>query len=376
MKKRIIILGCTGSIGTTAVEIVRELPQHFEISGISAHKNEEILLRLAREFSITHTALTDNVSAPHECIRYTGVQGLCRMIREVDADMVLNGISGASGLAYSIEALRSGKDLALANKESAVLAGKLLFDLAGERGCSIVPVDSEHSAILQLLRHRPIETVERVVLTASGGPFRTLPTEQFTSITLEQALRHPTWDMGPKITIDSSTLANKGLEVIETSHFFGFPPDAISVMIHPQSLVHSLIETREGSLYGQMSQTSMKLPILNALSYPEIIKYTCEPFTLVGKTLTFEQPDYQRFPMLSYAFDALRCGPASPIVYNAANEVAVEGFLNGTIHFTEISHVVHEVLSREWDQKIDSFDAVYETDRRARSIAETLQRSL
>lgn len=366
MKKKLIILGCTGSIGTTAIELIRKMPDRFQIVGLSAHNNHAKLLELASEFQAAHTALT---GSPECGADYCAEEGLVQMIRDIDADMVVHGITGASGLRYSVEALMHGKDLALANKESIVMAGELLFQLAETYGRVIVPVDSEHSAIFQLLRHRPRSIIRSVLLTASGGPFRNLNQDAFSRITPEEALNHPTWDMGKKISIDSATLANKGLEIIETAKLFSLDPDQISVVIHPQSIVHSMIETSEGSLYGQMSAPSMKLPILNAISYPEIIGTCYEPFSLAGKTLTFEEPDMIRFPMVPLAFEALKQGAAYPIAYNAANEAAVSAFLEGRISFPDISRLTEMVLQDSWDTGIDSFDAVYEADRLARTAA-------
>ncbi len=368
MKKRLIILGCTGSIGTTAVQLIRQLPDLFEIVGLSAHNDSGKLAEIALEFGVTNTALTGSTDITCDA-KYFGQEGLSLMLKETEAEMVLHGISGAAGLQYSIEALKQGKDIALANKESVVMAGRILFDLARSLGREIIPVDSEHSAIYQLLRYRPKDIIRKVILTASGGPFRTLSAECFSAITVEEALQHPTWVMGPKITIDSATLANKGLEIIETSRFFSLEPSRISVVIHPQSIVHSMVETIEGSLYAQMSRPSMKLPILNAISYPEIIGSCYEPFSLAGKTLTFDTPDYERFPMLEYAFESLNSGDALPIVYNAANEVAVEAFLEKRVSFTEIPRLVYEVLNLDWGNRIDSFEAVYETDMQARRAA-------
>jgi len=375
MKKRIIILGCTGSIGTTAAEIVRELPDVFEIAGLSAQKNARGLLRIACEFSVEETALTGS-EKQLTGIKYHGSSGLLEMIRNVDADMVLNGITGSSGLQYSIAALESGKDVALANKESVIMAGGLLFSLARKKGKTIVPVDSEHSAVFQLMRHRPAETLSRIILTASGGPFLKLPQKDFASVTPLMAVRHPTWQMGEKISIDSATLANKGLEIIETQQFFNVKPEQISVIIHPQSLVHSMIETKEGSLYAQISQTSMKLPILNALSYPKIVDYQFEQFSLVGKTLTFHEPDFSKFPMLKYAFEVIQRDAAYPIVYNAANEIAVEAYLQKDMLFTDIPKVVYDVISMDWLHRIDSFEAVYEIDAKARKAGWEKVRSL
>ncbi len=372
MKKRLIILGCTGSIGTTALSIISEHPELFEVVGLSAHRNVDNLFKVAASYPEAVTALT---GAEHPDADYCGQSGLIDMIKETDADMVLHGITGASGLNYSIASLKHGKDLALANKESVVMAGSLLFDLARHHGRTIVPVDSEHSAIFQLMDHTPRRIISKVILTASGGPFRNVPEHRFSQITPEEALHHPTWKMGPKITIDSATLANKGLEVIETSHFFRMNSRDISVVVHPQSLVHSLIETREGSLYAQISATSMKIPILNALTYPDVVDSCIAPFTLAGKSLTFEEPDYKRFPMLSYAFTCLEGSSALPIVYNAVNEQAVGAFLNRFITFTDISRLVGDALTKQWPGRVSSFDEVLEIDRAARSAAdEAIQR--
>lgn len=368
MKKRVIILGCTGSIGTSALEVVRSFPDAFTVAGLSAHGNTEELLKLSREFSVENIALTA-ADAPHPEIPYLGPSGLIRLLEEVDADMVVHGISGSDGLPYSVAALSHGKDLALANKETVVTAGRLIFDLASRRGRTIIPVDSEHSALFFLLHSRDPKTVSQVILTASGGPFLGMDAQAFAHVTPQEALKHPTWNMGRKITIDSSTLANKGLEVIEAGYLFSMQPQQIKVLIHPESLVHSLVETREGSLYAQIGITDMKVPVLNALSFPEVFPACFTPFTLAGKKLTFEEPDCSRFPMLAYAYEALEKKGSYPTAYNAANEVAVEAFLQERISFPGIPELTSRVLQADWSISPQDFREVEETGRRASELA-------
>ncbi len=368
MKKRIIILGSTGSIGASTLDVVRAYPDAFSVVGLSSHNSAEKLLQLSDEFSVNSLALT-SPEAEHPDVPYRGHEGLIRMLQEVDAEMVVHGISGADGLAFSVASLAHGKDLALANKETVVTAGRLIFDLAEQHGRVIIPVDSEHSALFQLLRHRPRRTVSQVILTASGGPFLRMDADSFRHITPADALRHPTWSMGPKITIDSATLANKGLEVIEAGMFFSLKPDQIKVLIHPESLVHSLVETREGSLYAQVSNTDMKIPLLNAMSYPDIMEACFTPFTLSGKKLTFEEPDCTRFPMLSYAYEALARGGSYMIAYNAVNETAVDAFLDGRIPFIGIAELTSRMLAKDWSKAPADFQEVYDISRRVGELA-------
>ena len=267
--KKIIVLGCTGSIGVSTMEILEQFPEDFSVVALSAHSSVDALLDLKKRYPRTRLVLTGSKVTP-EGIDYAGTEGLVRMLEETDADMVVNGISGAAGLLPSVKSLETGKDLALANKETVVTGGDLIFELSRKHGRTILPVDSEHSALFHLLEGRDPDSVSELILTASGGPFADMPWEDQKKVTPAQALKHPNWDMGAKITIDSATLANKGLEVIEAWKLFHLPLDRISVLVHRQSLVHSLIRTKDNALYGQFSAPDMKLPIQNALFYPEL----------------------------------------------------------------------------------------------------------
>ena len=361
MKKRIILLGATGSIGKNSLEVIRQLPDEFEIVGITAHSNRSALEQIAAEFKVPNTALSGHDR--------NGYDAILDLIRDTDADIVINGISGAAGLMPSVVSLESGKDLALANKETVVIAGHLISDLAGRMDCRIQPVDSEHAAIFQLTRFRPENHLTHILLTSSGGPFRTATLEQMEHATIEDALKHPTWAMGSKISIDSATLANKGLEVIETVHLFGVQPEQIEVLIHPQSYVHSLIRTTDGSQYAQISKPDMKVPIMNALLYPEIGNHLFNSFSLKGAVLEFFDPDLERFPMLCYAYDVLALGGSYSIAYNGANEMAVEAFIQKRIPFMGIPAMVHEVLQHDWSMTPETFSHVLAVDADVRRLS-------
>jgi len=375
MKKRILLLGCTGSIGASTLAVAARYPERCEIVGVSAHSNAAALLAVRDRWPAALTALSGSQGREtqiRDAVTFTGTDGLLEMIRTADADLVVNGIAGAPGLAPSLAAVESGKHLILANKETAVMAGRLIFDLAARKGVDLLPVDSELSAILQLIRHRPAATVASLILTASGGPFRTLPAEKLAEVTVEQALRHPTWSMGSKISIDSATLANKGLEVIETHMFFQTPPERIQVLVHPQSIIHSMITTTDGCIYAQLSAPDMKIPIANALFYPEIAEEQIVPFDPAGAVLSFEQPDLVRFPMLAYAYETVRRGGAYMIAYNAANETAVEEFVRSRISFTGIAELTDRVLQSDWSHTPESCDEVFAADAAARSCSREL----
>ena len=330
MKKRIIVLGCTGSIGQSTLELAREFPDLFEVVGLQANSNEAKLLELGKEFTCTQLCLTGkNIGAEvlNSRIIYYGKNSVRNMIKYTEADIVVNGISGAAGLLPSVAALESGKDLALANKETMVLAGKIINKIAKENNVKIIPVDSEHSAIFSLIEKCGIDNIDNITITASGGAFKNLSKEELENVTVEDALNHPTWNMGPKITIDSASLANKGLEVIEAYQLFGISAENINVVIHPQSLVHSFVQTKDGALYAQISKPDMKHPILNALTYPEIIENSLEKIDFSKAfQMEFLPPRYDDFPMLKLAYTALNNGKSYPIVYNAVNEIAVGAF--------------------------------------------------
>ncbi|MGM0431219.1 MAG: 1-deoxy-D-xylulose-5-phosphate reductoisomerase [Spirochaetota bacterium] len=365
MKKKVIILGATGSIGNSTIECIRSQKDIFQIVGLTSHSSATALRLLADEFDVKQTVLSC-CSDDENHFAYYGSSGILQMLQDTEADIVVNGITGASGLMPSVYALETDKDLALANKETAVIAGNLISDLAVKNNRTILPVDSEHAAIFQLTRFRPTSYIKKIILTSSGGPFRNADYKTLLRATPEQALQHPTWSMGSKISIDSATLANKGLEVIETVSLFDTSWEHIDVLIHPQSYVHSLIKTHDGSLYAQISEPDMKVPIINALLYPDITKKTFTELDLVDKTLTFSNPDMGRFPMLQYSYQVLKSGGAYAIAYNASNEIAVEHFLHRGIGFMDIPRVVNNILQLDWSQRPGSFEEVLLIDREVR----------
>jgi 1-deoxy-D-xylulose-5-phosphate reductoisomerase len=370
MKKRVAVLGATGSIGKSTLDVLRHKRDCFEPVLFSAHKNHHELLNLKQEFPGVLTALVCDNPIPPE-IDFTGRDGLLNAIASVKADITVNGITGAAGLEPSVASIMAGSDLALANKESVVMAGDLIFSLAREKNTHIIPVDSEHTAILKLLEAHGRENVSEIILTASGGPFRNYSMEKLAAVTPEEALSHPTRNMGPKITVDSATLANKGLEVIEAAFYFGFPPEKIKVIIHPQSIVHSMVRLNNGAVYAQMSKPDMRLVIHDALTWPET---AYSPFGFLdfdSLNLSFEKPDPERFPMLALAYEALRGTPILPIVYNAANEAAVQVFLEGKIKFLEIPGIVGYVINQGifGEKTTETVENILDWDRKARALA-------
>lgn len=357
--KRILLLGSTGSIGTNTINIVRNMSSDFTICGLQAHSNKDKVEKLAKEFNCPYLITGNGVSE----------KDYVDLIENSNPDIVVNGVAGAAGLLPSKVTLEKKIPLALANKETIVMAGSLIKKLAKENDTKIIPVDSEHSAIFNLVEKIGKENISKVVITASGGPFRTLSKEELNTVTVEQALNHPTWNMGKKITIDSASLANKGLEVIEAAYLFDVTADQIEVVVHPQSLIHSLVRTNDGMLYAQISDPDMKHPIYGALTWPENKSTYLEPFDLFDNTMTFYKPRLNDFPLLSYAFECVRKGNGYTIAFNASNEVAVDAFLNKKISFTAISRIVRSVLDYEWPSQINSFEEVFENDRKARSLA-------
>ena len=373
MKKRIIVLGCTGSIGKSTLELVREFPDLFEVVGLQAHLNEKQLLDLGKEFSCTQLCLTGkNIGADvlNSRIIYYGKSSVNNLIKYTEADIVVNGISGAEGLIPSVTTLKTGKNLALANKETMVLAGSIVKKIAQENNVKILPVDSEHSAIFSLIEKCGIENIDNITITASGGAFKNLSKDELENVTLEQALTHPTWNMGPKITIDSATLANKGLEVIEANQLFGLPSEKINVVIHPQSLIHSFVQTKDGALYAQISKPDMRHPILTALTYPDIIENSLEKIDFTKAfQMEFLPPRFEDFPMLNLAYDALNKGGSYSIVYNAVNEIAVAAFRNKQIKFTDIAKTVAKVMALDWSKTCTEIEEVVQIDYEARNKA-------
>ncbi len=357
--KKVLVLGCTGSIGTSAISIIREFPSLFKLCAITAHNNKKALTQLQSEFGCK-ALLTSQTN----CLE--------TFIHESGADICVNGISGSAGLLPSMFCVNKGIDLALANKETIVMASHIVQNIANKMNCRIIPVDSEHSAIFSLIEKYGRENIEKIIITASGGPFRGFTMDELQSVTLEQALKHPTWSMGEKITIDSATLANKGLEVIEACRMFDISPDKIEVTIHPQSLVHSLIRTKDGDVYAQISKPDMRRPILSALTYPRMQENSIDTLDFSKNLdMSFSPPNTKLFPMLELAFKSQKKGGAYTIAYNAANEVAVSLFLEQKISFLDIPKLTAMVLSENWHYEICTIDDVFYHDDRARKI--TLQ---
>ncbi len=378
MTQRLALLGATGSIGASTVEVVRHHPDRLSIATLGAlGRNPEELLALAREFRPLLLAVVDPAVArdlrpalPPGVELASGPEALLAAATHPEVDKVVAAIVGAAGLPPVAAALGAGKAVALANKESLVVAGRLLTDLARRTGAEIVPIDSEHVALHQALRCGTREEVRRLVLTASGGPFLGRDPATFATIRREEALRHPTWSMGAKISIDSSTLINKGLELIEASHLFGIAPEAIDVVIHPRSLVHSLVEFRDGSWLAQLSVNDMIFPIQYALAYPERWANEFPRLALAELgTLEFLPLDNRRFPAVELARAALAAGESAPAVLNAANEVAVHAFLDGKIGYPDILAVIQEVLAAHRAEALSDLDAALEWDRWGRQLA-------
>ena len=378
-KRRVVLLGSTGSIGTSTLKVARELPERIEIVGLAAGSNVATLAAQARETGCRHVAIHDPSKAdelramlPKDVTIHTGNDGLGELAALREADIVLVAIVGTAGLHPGLAALEAGKDLAIASKEILVMAGEIITAAAARKGVKLLPVDSEHNAIFQCLDgHRGgTDEVSRLVLTASGGPFRNLPAGQLAHVTPEQALNHPTWDMGPKITIDSATLFNKGLEMIEARWLFGIGMEKIDVVIHPQSIVHSMVEFIDGSVLAQLSRTDMCFPIQYALTWPERVKGGMQPldFPALAK-LEFEAPRDGDFPALSLARKAGLTGGTLPAVFNAANEVAVEDFRAGRIAFPGIWKCVAAVMDAHEVKPSSSLDAVVAADQWARDAA-------
>ena len=378
MARRVLILGSTGSIGTQALEIV-EHASEVVVVGLSVESSWERLVEQARAHGVGRVALADAAAGARAAEALpdgevlTGAEGLVRLIVESDADLVLNALVGAAGLGPTVAALGEGVDLALANKESLVVGGELVRQLAEATGANIIPVDSEHSALAQLIAGEAAGTVERLVLTASGGPFRGRSRTELEDVTVEQALAHPTWDMGGKITIDSATLMNKGLELIEAHHLFGMPYDRIDVVVHPQSIVHSLIHLCDGATLAHLGYPDMRVPIAYALHFPERVDVPVRTLDLVELgALTFEAVDLDAFPCLRLARAAGEAGGTAPCVLNAANEVAVHAFLDGRLPFPGIGEVIERALERLEAGRVHSFDSLYTADRDARTLAAEL----
>jgi 1-deoxy-D-xylulose-5-phosphate reductoisomerase len=381
-RKRVLVLGSTGSIGVQALDVCSR-EDELEVIGLSAERSWEELVAQARTHGVTRIALADENAAARAAEAWTdgqvlgGAEGLVRLVVESGADLVLNALVGSAGLGPTVATLGEGIDLALANKESLVVGGELVGALAEATGAQIIPVDSEHTALHQLIAGQPPGAVERMTITASGGPFRGRTRAELAQVTVEQALDHPTWAMGGKITIDSATLMNKGLEVMEAHHLFGTPYEKIDVVVHPQSLVHGLIQLADGAMLAHLGPPDMRIAISYALHGGESAYLPIEPLDLaqVGE-LTFERVDLEAFPCLRLAGEAARAGGTAPCVLNAANEIAVHAFLNGGLRFVEIAEVIERTLDELGSQPVRAFESLYEADRQAREVAAGLVASL
>ncbi|MEW6448503.1 MAG: 1-deoxy-D-xylulose-5-phosphate reductoisomerase [Bacillota bacterium] len=384
MAREIVILGSTGSIGRQALQVIEEFRERFRVRGLAAGRNWRLLLEQTVYFRPEAVALSEEEDArrlaealPREIKPevYWGPEGMERLAAIEGADMVLTAVTGAAGLKPTLAAIAAGKDIALANKETLVAAGEIVIERVRKYGVRLLPVDSEHSAIWQCLDGRP--DVRRITLTASGGPFRQYSREALARVTPEAALNHPTWRMGPKITIDSATLMNKGLEVIEAHWLFGIDYDNIRVLVHPQSVVHGMVEFADGSITAGLSTADMRLPILYALSYPERLSNNLPRLDLARVSpLTFEEPDVERFPCLRLAVEAGRTGGTMPAVLNAANEVAVAAFLGGWILFTGIPAVIEAVVAAHSVKEKPDLETIITADAWARNKAEEVIREL
>ena len=379
-RKNIAILGSTGSVGEQAIDVAEKM--NMRVSAISANKNFLRVEEQARKFNTKAVAMADESAAKELRVRladtdtkiYSGDAGICEMIESQKRDVVLNSIIGEAGLLPSLSAIESGARLALANKETLVVAGEIVTAKAREKGVDILPVDSEHSAIFQCLKSGKPQEVKRILLTASGGPFYGYSSEQLSNITVDQALAHPTWKMGAKITIDSATLMNKGFEVIEAVHLFGVPSSRIQVVVHRESIIHSMVEYIDNSVIAQMSVPDMRLCAQYAVTYPERTEATIDELDLfkVGR-LTFMEPDYETFPLLKCAIDSIGKGGALPAVLNAANEIAVAEFLGGRIPFLTIGESVCETVRiMENAKNVHDLEGIISCDRQARETVKEL----
>lgn len=379
--KKILILGSSGSIGVNTLNVIRNYPDKFSVAGLSINSNIEVLAGQIREFN-PEFVVVKNESKARElksnigslCEILVGSDKLLKAASERDYDILLGAIVGFAGLAPTLEAIKRGKRIALANKETLVVAGELVTRFALENSAEIIPVDSEHSAIYQCLVGEKIDEVEKLILTASGGPFLNKEKSFFENATVDEALNHPNWKMGNKITIDSATMMNKGLEVIEAHWLFGLPVEKINVVIHPQSIIHSLVQFVDGSTKAQLGLPDMKLPIQYALTFPDRFKNDFEKVSLPSvSNLTFFEPDFDKFECLNIAFDVIRTGGTAPCIMNAANEVAVEKFINKKIRFSQISQLINKALNKIENHSNPDIDTIFECDKKTREFVGSLE---
>jgi 1-deoxy-D-xylulose-5-phosphate reductoisomerase len=375
---KIALFGSTGSIGQNTLQVVRDHPDHFRIVCLTAYQNTELLIQQALEFKPEFVGIFNSAKLPllqsalsgNNMRIVAGIDNMTRLAGEIEADMMVNSIVGSAGLLPTISAIRSGKNIGLANKETLVAAGEIVTRLAKENQVQLVPIDSEHSAIFQCLQGEDYANIRKIILTASGGPFRNFSKQQLESVSVEQALKHPNWNMGSKITIDSATLMNKGLEVIEARWLFGVPADRIDVVVHPQSMIHSMVEMIDGSVKAQLGLPDMKLPIQYALSYPGRLPGAFPTISWNQIQLDFSQPDRKSFRCLDLAYEALRTGGSLPAAMNAANESAVHLFLNKKISFLQISELIEKTMLSHTVIPQPSIDDILQVDLWARDYAQ------
>lgn len=380
-KKRLAILGSTGSIGTQTLQVVAEHPELYEVRVLTANSQADLLIGQALRFEPDAVVIAEESKyhyvsealANHPIKVFAGARALCEVVEYSTVDTVITALVGFCGLEPTISAIKAGKQIALANKETLVVAGELVTALAMQYKAPILPVDSEHSAIFQCLAGEPADTVSRLLLTASGGPFRCLPASELATVTAQQAMCHPTWKMGAKITVDSATMMNKGFEVIEAKWLFGITPDRIDVVVHPQSIIHSAVEFVDGTIKAQMGAPDMRLPIQYALSYPSRLKLSHSHLDIFQTaSLTFEKPDLNRFPCLTLAYEAINKGGNMPCILNAANEVANLAFRNGRITFPQLYQTLETTMQTATFCTTPSLDTYLSSDKESREIAETI----
>lgn len=371
--KRVVVLGATGSIGRSALDVIKMYPQKFKVVGLSARGNHKLLLKQASEFGVDMLALANpNKGASLDGDILTGEGSATDLIRTASPDIVINGITGSAGFPPSMESIKQGAKLALANKESLVIGGKFITKEAKKNNVAIIPVDSEHSAIFQCLAGESPRDIKRIILTGSGGPFKDTPKDTFKDITPKQALRHPTWKMGKRITIDSATMMNKGLEIIEASWLFNIGVDRIDVVLHPKSIVHSMVEFKDTSIKVQMGNPDMRVPIAYALHWPKRLDLDLKPLDLTQTlTLEFFPPDEDKFPAIKLAKEAMSMPDTMPCIMNAADEIAVDAFLNKKLRFDQIIPLVKRVMDRLSKATITGPIELLELDKQARIIART-----
>ena len=381
MKRQLAILGSTGSIGTQALEVISEHPDLFEVYALTANNQVDLLINQARKFMPEVVVIANEQKYPElkEALEdlpikvWAGSEAICQVVQAEPIQMVLTAMVGYSGLKPTIHAIKAGKAIALANKETLVVAGELITALAAEYKVPVLPVDSEHSAIFQCLVGEGYNTVEKILLTASGGPFRTKSLKELATVTKAQALKHPNWSMGAKVTIDSASMMNKGFEMIEAKWLFGLTPEQIQVVVHPQSIIHSMVQFEDGAVMAQLGIPDMKLPISYAFSYPERLKRRAPRLDFYQySTFTFEEPDMVRFRNLAFAFEAVRQGGNMPCILNAANEIVVAAFLQDRIGFLQMSEVIEKTMLKASFIAAPSYDDYVQTDSEARCIAATL----